>query len=66
MTSPWQPDDPNPDGMMTERRMRMAKAVSFAMLGVEDRWRDWLPRADQILDVLAVEVGAAVRHRASQ
>jgi len=41
--------------------MRMAKAVSFAMLGVEDRWRDWLPRADQILDVLTVEVGAVVR-----
>jgi hypothetical protein len=39
----------------------MARAVSFAMLGVEDRWADWLPRADQILDDLAREVGVAVR-----
>jgi hypothetical protein len=42
------------------RREQMARAVSYAMLGVEDRWRDWLPQADMFIADLTRQVGLCI------
>jgi hypothetical protein len=44
-----------------ERLEHMARAVSFVMLGVEDRWPDWVPTAEAILADLAAKVGLVER-----
>lgn len=42
-----------------QRREVMARAVSFAMLGTEDRWQDWLTKADELLYGFATQLGIA-------
>jgi hypothetical protein len=42
-----------------EHREKMARAISFLMLGVEDRWHDWLPDADESIASIAAKYGLA-------
>jgi len=39
-----------------ERRQRMAKAISFVMMGTEDRWPDWEATAVHFIKQLQYEL----------